>query len=75
MTFLFFFFVDVYKSLMDCVMVDKGPVTHKPPPSSGCQSSPLLSQGSPTKQNRSSIKYGELIILGYVRYLHVHVLY
>ncbi|XP_078316176.1 protein pellino-like [Crassostrea virginica] len=56
---------NVYKSLMDCVMVDKGPVTHKPPPSSGCQSSPLLSQGSPTKQNRSSIKYGELIILGY----------
>lgn len=50
---------------MDCVMVDKGPVAHKPPSSSGCQSSPLLSQGSPTKQNRSAIKYGELIILGY----------
>ncbi|XP_061173844.1 protein pellino-like [Saccostrea echinata] len=49
---------------MDCVMVDKGPVTHKPPPS-GCQSSPLLGHSSPTKQNRSSLKYGELIILGY----------
>lgn len=59
---------------MDCVMVDKGPVAHKPPSSSGCQSSPLLSQGSPTKQNRSAIKYGELIILGYVK-IHVYHIY
>lgn len=57
---------------MDCVMVDKGPVAHKPPSSSGCQSSPLLSQGSPTKQNRSAIKYGELIILGYVKIYHIY---
>lgn len=67
-----FDFVDVYNRSMDCVMVDKGPVAHKPPSSSGCQSSPLLSQGSPTKQNRSAIKYGELIILGYVKIYHIY---